>query len=115
MLRSLKLQGRLCSFSDIPCSEEPLIDFFLANSEVVMEGISLLHLPEGIRLDHIQITENGLVIEVCATAPTACCPLCSEPSSSIHCHYRRHLRDVPCAGRHVQLSLTVRKFTCRNP
>ena len=80
-----------------------------------MEGTSLLSLPEGMQDRQIQIIENGLVIEVVATAPTSCCPLCSEPSSSIHCHYRRVLRDVPCAGRRVQLFLTVRKFSCRNP
>ena len=80
-----------------------------------MEGTALLQLPEGMRLDQIQITENGLVIEVVATHPTSRCPLCSESSSSIHCHYHRTLRDVPCAGRQVQLLLTVRKFTCRNP
>jgi transposase len=83
-------------------------------SEVVMEGTALLQLPEGMQVDQIQITENGLVIEVVATAPTSCCPLCSEPSSSVHCHYHRTLRDVPCAGRHVQLVLTVRKFSCHN-
>ena len=79
-----------------------------------MEETSLLSLPEGIVVDQIQITENGLLIEVVATSPTSCCPLCSEPSSSIHCHYRRVLRDVPCAGRCVQLILTIRKFSCRN-
>jgi len=80
-----------------------------------MEGTSLLSLPEGMLIEEIQITENGLVIEVAATTPTSCCPLCSEPSSSIHCHHRRILRDAPCAGRRVQLLLTVRKFSCRNP
>src|SRR6266487_2591490 len=80
-----------------------------------MEETSLLSLPEGMLIDEIQITENGLVIQVAATTPTSCCPLCSEPSSSIHCHYRRTLRDAPCAGRQVQLLLTVRKFSCRNP
>jgi transposase len=80
-----------------------------------MEGTSLLSLPEGMRIEQIQITENGLVIAVVATSPTSCCPLCSQPSSSIHCHYRRILRDAPCAGRRVQLFLTVRKFSCRNP
>jgi transposase len=79
-----------------------------------MEETSLLSLPEGTRIEQIQITENGLVIVVVATSPTSCCPLCSEPSSSIHCHYRRALRDAPCAGRQVQLLLTVRKFSCRN-
>ncbi len=80
-----------------------------------MDQTALLHLPEGMRLDQIQITEHGLLIEVRATSPTSCCPLCLEVSSSIHCHYSRTLRDVPCAGRQVQLRLTVRKFSCRNP
>ncbi len=80
-----------------------------------MEKTPLLPLPEGMLIDQIQITENGLVIAVVATHPTSCCPLCSEPSSSIHSHYRRVVRDVPCAGRRVQLCLTVRKFYCRNP
>jgi transposase len=89
--------------------------YFSTKNEVVMEGTSLLSLPEGMLVEQIQITENGIVVEVVATTPTSCCPLCSEPSSSIHCHYRRTLRDVPCAGRRVQLFLTVRKFSCRNP
>ena len=79
-----------------------------------MEGTSLLALPEGMRIDQIQITENGLIIAVVATYPASCCPLCSELSLSIHSHYRRVLRDVPCAGRRVQLFLTMRKFYCRN-
>ncbi len=80
-----------------------------------MEGTSLLFLPEGMLIEQIQITENGLVIALVATHPISGCPLCSEPSSSIHSHYRRVLRDVPCAGRRVQLVLTVRKFYCHNP
>jgi transposase len=80
-----------------------------------MEGTCLLALPEGILVEQIQITENGLLIEIVATSPTSCCPSCSQPSSSIHCHYRRTLRDVACAGRRVQLFLTVRKFSCCNP
>jgi transposase len=81
----------------------------------MMEETSLLSLPEGMLIEQIQITENGLVIAVVSTSPTSCCPLCSEGSSSIHSHYRRVMRDVPCAGRRVQLLLTVRKFYCRNP
>lgn len=80
-----------------------------------MEGSKLLSLPEGMLIEQIQITENGLVIAVVTTHPTSCCPLCSEASSSIHSHYQRVLRDAPCAGRRVQLLLTVRKFYCRNP
>src|SRR6266849_4893576 len=81
----------------------------------MMEGTSLLALPEGMQIDQIQITEEGLIITVVATSPASGCPLCSELSLSIHSHYRRVLRDVPCAGRRVQLVLTMRKFYCRNP
>jgi transposase len=79
-----------------------------------MEEACLLSLPEGFRVDQIQMTTQGLLIEVIATAATSCCPLCGETSSSVHCHYQRILRDVPCADRPVQLRFTVRKFTCRN-
>ena len=79
-----------------------------------MEGTTLLQLPEGMQLDQIQITGQEVLIEICTTSPTACCPHCSHSSSSIHCHYQRTLRDIPCAGRRVQLCLTVRKFTCCN-
>ena len=85
----------------------------ILQNEVMMEETSLFSFPEGMQVSQIQITDNGLVVEVIATSATSCCPLCSEPSSSIHCHYRRVLRDVPCAGRRVQLFLTVRKFSCR--
>jgi len=81
----------------------------------MMEETSLLALPEGMLIEQIQIADNGLVITVEATSPTSCCPCCFQASSSIHCHYRRVLRDVPCAGRCVQLVLSVRKFSCRNP
>ena len=80
-----------------------------------MEETSLLSLPEGMLIEQIQITENGLVIALVATHPTSGCPLCAEPSTSIHSHYRRVLREAPCAGRRVQLVLTMRKFYCRNP
>jgi transposase len=80
-----------------------------------MERTPLLPLPEGMLIDEIQIIENGLLIAVIATHPTSCCPLCSETSDAIQSHYRRVLRDAPCAGRQVQLMLTVRRFYCRNP
>lgn len=79
-----------------------------------MEEVALLQLPDGMHIEQIQITENGLVIEVVATPPTPCCPLCSEPSSSIHCQYRWTLRDASCAGRRVQLCLCVCTFSCCN-
>src|SRR5437764_7773885 len=81
----------------------------------MMKAAALLGLPEGMEIDQIQITETGLVVEVSSTQPQSCCPLCSQPSSHIHSHSHRTLKDAPCVGRQLQLSLTVRKFFCRNP
>jgi transposase len=80
-----------------------------------MEGNPLLPLPEGMQIDQIQASQNEVSITVTATHPTSCCPLCHQPSSSIHSRYRRTVRDAPCSGRRVQLALCVRKFFCRNP
>ncbi len=79
-----------------------------------MERTPLLPLPEGMLIDQIEMTEDGLVIAIVATHPTSCCPLCSVVSSSIQSHYHRKVRDAPCAGQRMQLVLTVRKFYCRN-
>ena len=80
-----------------------------------MEGTLLLPLPEGMFIDQIEGGDTDLVVHVRSTRPTSCCPLCALSSSSIHSHYRRVLRDVPCGGSQIQLALTVRKFFCRNP
>src|SRR5438552_15461840 len=81
----------------------------------MMKEATLLALSEGMEIDQIQITETGLVVSVISTSPQSCCPLCSQPSSDIHSHYHRTLRDAPCVGRQIELSLRVRKFFCRNP
>jgi transposase len=80
----------------------------------MMKVATLLGLPEGIEIDHIEITETRLVVSVVSTNPQSCCPLCSQLSSHIHSYYHRSLKDAPCVGRQLQLSLTVRKFLCQN-
>ena len=80
-----------------------------------MKEATLLSLPEGMEIDQIHITETGLVVSVISTSSESCCPLCSQPSSHIHSHYHRSLKDAACVGRQLQLQLSVRKFFCRNP
>lgn len=82
--------------------------------EVVMDATLLFRLPEGMLIEDIQATETSLSLTVRATHPTSCCPLCGHLSFSIHSHYQRTLRDASCLGRQMQLSLTVRRFYCRN-
>ena len=43
-----------------------------------------------------------------------CCPLCEEPSNSLHGNYIRRIADLPWHGVKVQLQLHTRKFRCRN-
>jgi transposase len=80
----------------------------------MIEGVSFLPLPAGMRMESIEKTESDLVVSVVSTSPTSCCPLCAWPSSSVHSYYHRSVRDVPCGGQSVRLALTVRKFFCRN-
>ena len=80
-----------------------------------MEGSSLLSLPEGLYITHIQEEATMCTISVVSTSECSCCPLCAHVSSAVHSRYIRTVRDVPCGGRKVILRLTVRKFFCRNP
>lgn len=80
-----------------------------------MEGNPLLPLSKGMRIEQMQESPNEVKVVVVATHPTSSCPLCREPSSSVHSRYQRTVRDAPCAGRRILLLLTVRKFFCRNP
>lgn len=80
-----------------------------------MEGSSLLSLPEGLCITHIQEEAATCTIAVVSTSECSCCPLCAHTSSAVHSRYLRTIRDVPCGGRQVLLRLMVRKFFCRNP
>ncbi len=60
------------------------------------------------------MTAHELVLELAATCASMPCPVCEQPSSQIHSHYRRSLADLPWAGRSVRIALSVRKFFCRN-
>ena len=75
---------------------------------------ALLPPTRGIRLLEASIADASVQLQLTATAPTAACPRCAVPSSSVHSRYQRHLSDLPWGTRVVRLQLTVRKFRCRN-
>lgn len=74
---------------------------------------TLLPDAPGLLLEDAYHEEDMLVVVLRSTIPAACCPLCREPSTRIHSHYRRTPRDLPWGGRPVHLALLVRKFFCR--
>src|SRR6266581_4000301 len=84
-------------------------------SLVLMEVSSLLSLPEGLRVEQIELQGDLLAMVVVSVRPSSCCPQCAQASSQVHSQYHRTLRDVPCGGREVVLRLSVHKFFCRNP
>src|SRR5262245_12673495 len=74
-------------------------------------------LPEhpDLRIDHVTLGPGAVTVNVAATAPTAQCPCCGQPSARVHGRYVRPVRDLPWQGRAVTLRLTARKFLCRSP
>jgi hypothetical protein len=73
---------------------------------------SFLSLPDGIVIGSVHPTENSLIVQVTCSHAIATCPLCQQPSKRVHGDYVRTVADLPCGGRRVILSLTVRKFVC---
>jgi transposase len=74
----------------------------------------LLPSIHGIRLLEVSVEHEAVRVQLTATAPTAACPRCAVPSSSVHSRYQRRLTDLPWGTRAVRIQLTVRKFRCRN-
>ncbi len=80
-----------------------------------MEGSVFLPLPQGLCLTEIYQEGTCLFIKVLSERGSARCPLCTQESDSVHSHYQRRLKDIPCGGQAVCLHLMVRKFFCHNP
>ena len=69
-------------------------------------------LPREAALTRLGSTVDKLTVVLASTAPSSACPLCDFDSSRVHSRYTRHLADLPCFGRAVQLHVTVRRFFC---
>jgi transposase len=68
-----------------------------------------------VRLTEVTVAQEYVLLQLTAMAPTACCPCCMVPSSSVHSRYQRHLTDLPWGTRPVRIQLCVRKFVCHQP
>jgi len=80
--------------------------------EILIDVKSLLGLPEELELVDGNVTDKIITITAISTQTTSCCPLCGINASRVHSRYSRQLADVPCAQKHVRLTLQVRKFFC---
>src|SRR5437764_3565418 len=80
-----------------------------------MSSSPLFPLPDGLEITTVSETPEEVLVHVSSYRASSPCPRCSMPSSAIHSSYRRHPKDLPCAGRPIRLVFAVRKFFCRNP
>lgn len=53
-----------------------------------------------------------LALRVRSKESSSQCPYCGEWSSRVHSWYERALRDIPCVGYAIQITLEVRRFFC---
>jgi transposase len=74
---------------------------------------TVLTLPE-IKLAHLEIVDNQLIIFAYPKKSRARCPCCNMLSHSVHSRYTRKLLDLPITDTPVSIHLNVRKFYCYN-
>jgi transposase len=75
--------------------------------------LSLLPDASCLRLDEIVHEEDIIMMIVSVTAREAICPRCGTRSGHVHSRYCRTLRDLPCHGAAVRISLRTQRFYCR--
>jgi transposase len=76
---------------------------------------SCLRLPDTLLIMEVSPTARCLEVHIACRDLVATCPECQQRSERVHSSYVRTVADVPCGGRHVMLSLMVRKFVCPTP
>ena len=68
--------------------------------------------PRGFVVDDATSDEAGALIMVRSVAVASACPGCGTQSGRVHSRYRRHLADLPIAGRPVRVVVLARRFYC---
>jgi transposase len=68
---------------------------------------------KGLRFDRLNVMPERITLTVSAVRPTARCPLCHQPSATVHSYYTRTVADLPWSGRQVRLQVQTRRFVCR--
>lgn len=79
-----------------------------------MDTATLLADPNALRLEAFVSHENAITVLVRTCQSFAVCPLCQQPSNSLHSNYVRRIADLPWHGVAVSLELHARKMRCRN-
>jgi transposase len=77
--------------------------------------LELFTVPVESRLVDCALDLDNLIVHLAITSETAACPDCGSDARRVHSRYTRHLSDLPCFDRSVQLRVLVRRFSCPEP
>ncbi len=69
-------------------------------------------IPAELTVKSVHHTSDAIVIAAYGQSPGCKCPECGTTSHRVHSRYPRMIADLPCAGRRIELHLTVRRFVC---
>src|SRR6266478_6507801 len=76
---------------------------------------SLLPAEVGLRIDAVALESSTIVVEASTTSTDAPCPRCHHHSTTRYGRYQRHLRDQPCRGWPLRLTLSAWQYVCPRP
>jgi len=68
--------------------------------------------PPGLVVDRVERTAESVRVFARSGMAGAACPSCGVVSRVVRSRYGRRLADLPAHGRHVVISVEVRRFRC---
>lgn len=69
-------------------------------------------IPADFNVEAVHDAAGAIVVAASGRSEQCRCPQCGTVSRRVHSRYPRMLADLPCAGRRLELHLTVRRFIC---
>lgn len=69
-------------------------------------------IPAEFNVEAVHDAADAIVVVASGRSEQCRCPQCGTVSRRVHSRYPRMLADLPCAGRRLELHLTVRRFIC---
>ena len=81
---------------------------------IPLSSVSALLPPSlPLRLEGVEQQGLTLILTVCSIEKERACPVCGQPSRSVHSRYQRTLADLPVQGLRLHFRLSARRFYCR--
>lgn len=69
-------------------------------------------IPAKLNVEAVHHRPDVIVVVTYGKSRDCRCPECGTTSHRVHSRYPRMISDLPCAGRRIELHLTVRRFVC---